>query len=68
MPLDQELARTAAEQANRLFGQWMPERWLQLFIDSYNDIEACRAAPPEPAKAAVEPHMREHGWWEGYKG
>jgi hypothetical protein len=42
--LDADLARTAAEQANSLFGQWMPERWLNLFIDSYNDIAACRAA------------------------
>jgi hypothetical protein len=42
MPLDQDIARTAAEQANKLFGQWMPESWLNLFIDAYDDIEACR--------------------------
>lgn len=42
MPLDQDIARTAAEQANKLFGQWMPERWLSLFIDAYDDIAECR--------------------------
>jgi len=68
--MDMDIARAAAEQANNLFGKWMPERWLMLFVDSYNDIEACKSAPTvEPAKTAeVEPHMREHGWWEGYKG
>lgn len=67
--IDMDIARVAAEQANKLFGQWIPERWLNLFVDSYNDIEACRAVPKEPAKMPeVEPHMREHGWWEGYKG
>lgn len=49
MSLDQNIARAAAAQANTLFGKWMPERWLNLFIDSYNDIEACRLAElPEP--------------------
>ena len=43
MPLDHDVARMAAEQANKLFGQWMPERWLNLFVDAYEDIEACRA-------------------------
>jgi hypothetical protein len=42
--IDSDIARRAAEQANKLFGQWMPERWLSLFIDSYDDIEACREA------------------------
>ncbi len=42
MPIDQDIARTAAQQANKLFGQWMPERWLNLFIDAYGDIEVCR--------------------------
>lgn len=42
--MNRETARTAAEQANKLFGQWMPQRWLDLFLDSYEDIEGCRDA------------------------
>jgi hypothetical protein len=50
MPLDRNNVRAAAEQANKLFGQWMPERWLNLFIDAYDDIEACRIAPADTQK------------------
>lgn len=41
-PLNPEIARLAAAQASKLFGQWMPERWLNLFIDSYDDIVASK--------------------------
>jgi hypothetical protein len=41
-PLNPEIARLAAAQASKLFGQWMPERWLNLFIDSYDDIQASK--------------------------
>ena len=44
--MNDEIARLAAQQANKLYGQWMPERWLNLFLDSYADIEACREAEP----------------------
>lgn len=53
MPLDREIVRIAASQTNKLFGQWMPERWLNLFIDAYDDIEACRTVPDEVAGLAL---------------
>jgi hypothetical protein len=50
MALNREIARAAGQQANILFGQWMPERWLNLFIDAYNDIESRRPAPADTQK------------------
>ena len=29
----------AANAANQQYGQWMPERWLQMFVKSYNGAE-----------------------------
>ncbi len=43
---DRDVARAAAETANKLYKQWMPQQWLLLFMDAYEDIAACRAAPP----------------------
>lgn len=51
-PINPEDARAAAEQSNRLFGQWMPERWLNLFIDSYNDIVSSRWGLADTISAA----------------
>lgn len=42
LPINPDVVRDAAEQANKLFGQWMPEKWVNLFIDSYDDIVATR--------------------------
>lgn len=33
--IDRERAAKAAVEANNAFGQWMPERWLHLFLDAY---------------------------------
>lgn len=38
--IDPERACRAAEAANHRFGQWMPQRWLDLFIRAYNDGSA----------------------------
>jgi hypothetical protein len=34
--IDKTRACRAAEKANARFGQWMPGRWLSLFIEAYN--------------------------------
>jgi len=34
--LDFEKVNEAAQSANKQFGQWMPERWIQLFVAAYN--------------------------------
>lgn len=39
--IDRGIARNAALNANSAFGQWMPERWLNIFMDSYDDIAEC---------------------------
>ncbi len=57
-PIDPEIARLAAQTANKLFGQWMPERWLNLFIDAYDDMSVCRAAEPAPIGApSADPQL-----------
>lgn len=56
MPLDHDIAREAALQANKLFGQWMPERWLALFIDVYDDIAECREVDQ-----TLPSHVRQEG-------
>jgi hypothetical protein len=33
--IDRQKAADAAVKANHAFGQWMPERWLHLFLDAY---------------------------------
>jgi hypothetical protein len=33
--IDRERAAKAAVEANNAYGQWMPERWLHLFLDAY---------------------------------
>lgn len=33
--IDRQRATKAAEAANQAYGQWMPERWLHLFLDAY---------------------------------
>lgn len=35
--LDWSLVNAAATQANSQYGQFMPERWLQMFVAAYND-------------------------------
>ena len=40
--LDKALAGKAAELANKRFGQWMPERWLYLFVEEYNKLRATK--------------------------
>lgn len=37
--LDFEKVSKAAQQANQQYGQWMPERWLQLFVAAYDKGE-----------------------------
>jgi len=34
--LDWSKVSAAAQKANREFGQWMPERWVQIFVNAYN--------------------------------
>jgi truncated hemoglobin YjbI len=34
--IDRQIASRAAEDANRTFGQWMPDAWLRLFEDAYD--------------------------------
>jgi hypothetical protein len=43
MKIDWKIANQAAQQANANYGQWMPERWLQLFVKAY---DALAAQPP----------------------
>ncbi|GAC1042312.1 hypothetical protein [Rhizobium sp. No.120] len=33
--IDRQKAADAAVKANHAYGQWMPERWLHLFLDAY---------------------------------
>ncbi len=33
--IDRDRATKAAAEANTAYGQWMPERWLHLFLDAY---------------------------------
>lgn len=33
--INRQKAADAAVKANHSFGQWMPERWLHLFLDAY---------------------------------
>lgn len=35
VPIDRDRAAKAAVEANTAYGQWMPERWLYLFLDAY---------------------------------
>lgn len=37
--LDRSRATEAAVVANHAYGQWMPERWLHLFLDAYEDTK-----------------------------
>jgi hypothetical protein len=34
MTIDKIVAYEAAEKANRKYGQWMPQRWLDAFIEA----------------------------------
>jgi hypothetical protein len=36
MNIDKPKALRAAEDANKRFGQWMPQQWLEFFIEAYN--------------------------------
>jgi hypothetical protein len=36
--LDRERACRAAEAANMRFGQWVPQQWLDLFLDAYGRV------------------------------
>lgn len=47
--LDWERARKAAEEANKDFGQWMPQRWLELFRQHYD------GRPPPPVRDRQPP-------------
>jgi len=35
--IDRERACRAAEKASQRYGQWMPQIWLDLFLDAYRD-------------------------------
>lgn len=35
---DWDRINEAANRANNAFGQWMPERWLQMFVGFFNDL------------------------------
>jgi hypothetical protein len=65
MPLDQDIARTAAEQANKLFGKWMPERWIDLFIDCYDDIKAARGDDSEVLQNDLQEMLQALGMFDG---
>lgn len=39
-PIDRERAAKAAVEANNAYGQWMPERWLNIFLDAYERAAA----------------------------
>ncbi|MFG1331229.1 hypothetical protein V5F41_08230 [Xanthobacter autotrophicus] len=48
--IDKRQACRAAEIANARFGQWMPQRWLDLFIEAYGS--AAPVASHEPASVS----------------
>lgn len=51
--IDKRQACRAAEIANARFGQWMPQRWLDLFIEAYGS--AAPVASHEPASVSNKP-------------
>lgn len=58
--IDPQRACRAAEAANTRFGQWMPQRWLNLFISAYGATPSTApAAAKVPPSALNEPYA----WW-----
>lgn len=55
--IDRNKALKAAETANHKFGQWMPQAWLEKFIEAYN------AENPTLEKRPVAFRLPEHDGW-----
>ncbi len=55
----------AAEIASNQFQQWVPQQWLELFMDAYEAAEPARTAIAK-AEARAASFVSEHGEGDGY--
>jgi hypothetical protein len=55
MTIDKTVAYEAAEKANRKYGQWMPQRWLDAFIEAYAELTVVELAWDHSNNRSYEP-------------